>query len=618
MTSQASVHALADRAGRSPFDRVPVPIWREDFSAAAAWLAELRDAGVTDPVAHLLADRTAARHGMSLVTVLDANQAVAELVGVEDRTLLIGPLDPALITDSSIGGFVRQFEVIWRGGSRLQVDIDGTDATGAEKRYSLNWTARVGADGQPDYSDVIVALNDVTAERRMTERLGEEASLLALLIDSFSRINTRLDATELCQQLATEAAAIMGGTCSMVCLVDHDQRRITHIAGEGVDPADLAARTYDDLEAGITGWVWQNGRATVVADIDSDGSEPAAVDDDTDAPKLMAAPLSIDGVVVGTLTIRADSEGSRFAEDHLQHLEMLANHAAVTLHNSLLYEDSVAAHEELQRTQASLLAAQKLESIGSLAAGVAHEINTPMQYIGDNLTFLADCLADLTKVAETAEKLVAGDGGTSVDDVAAAIEAADLELVLEEAPLAADQAMEGVSRVRDIVRALKEFSHPGADELADVDINQAITTTLTVAKSEYKHVAALELDLAEDLGMTKALAGPFNQVILNIVVNAAHAIGDRVAEGAGQGTIAITTRREDEFTLIRIADTGGGIPAEIRDRIFDPFFTTKEVGKGTGQGLAIAWSVIVDQHKGRMDVSVDEGVGTTFEIRIPR
>lgn len=265
----------------------------------------------------------------------------------------------------------------------------------------------------------------------------------------------------------------------------------------------------------------------------------------------------------------------------------------------------------------------KLESIGQLAAGVAHEINTPIQFIGDNLNFLSDSFGDIQNVlAAYADILTSGRASGAMDatllaNTDATLKKSDLEYLVEEIPKAVAQSQEGVVRVSEIVRAMKEFSHPDAGERKAVDLNQTIRTTLTVARNEYKYVADLVTDFASDLPAVPCFVGEFNQVVLNLIVNAAHAIGDVVAKNGGKGLITVSTKRHGQSVEIRIKDTGTGIPESALGRIFDPFFTTKSVGKGTGQGLYIAHSVIVKKHQGSIEVETEMGVGTAFVIRIP-
>jgi signal transduction histidine kinase len=276
-----------------------------------------------------------------------------------------------------------------------------------------------------------------------------------------------------------------------------------------------------------------------------------------------------------------------------------------------------------ERVQQELVRAQKLESIGHLAAGIAHEINTPAQFVGDNIRFLQESFADIDNLLGKFQKLIAAvrQGSVSEEmltDAEAAVRQADVDYLTAEAPKAILQSLEGIERVANIVRAMKEFSHPGTGHKQSVDVNRAIQSTLMVSRSEWKYVATLVTHFAPDLPLVPCLPGEFNQVILNLVINAAQAIGAVVGESAaGKGTITISTRRRDTWAEIEITDTGTGIPAEVREHVFDPFFTTKDVGKGTGQGLTIAHSIVVTKHGGRIWFESEVGHGTTFVVQLP-
>jgi PAS domain S-box-containing protein len=267
--------------------------------------------------------------------------------------------------------------------------------------------------------------------------------------------------------------------------------------------------------------------------------------------------------------------------------------------------------------------AQKLESIGQLAAGIAHEINTPTQYIGDNVQFLKDAFQDLRSQIENYERLLQAAKGNSlsiktVEEVSAAIERVDGGYLISEVPKAIEQCMEGVTRVASLVNAMRDFSHPAKIEKIEVDLRRAIESTIAVSRNEWKYVADLETDFDAALPMVPCQPGEFNQVILNLIVNAAHAIADVIQLGGAQrGKITVRTHGCPEWAEIRIQDTGTGIPEKVRARIFDPFFTTKEIGKGTGQGLSIARSVVVDKHGGSIHFETEVGRGTTFIIRLP-
>ena len=262
---------------------------------------------------------------------------------------------------------------------------------------------------------------------------------------------------------------------------------------------------------------------------------------------------------------------------------------------------------------------QKLESIGQLASGIAHEINTPIQYVGDNIRFTKDSVTDIGALIKDLTDVVERDGQISRANFEQALEAADVQYVLDEVPKALKQAIEGVDRVAEIVRAMKSFSHPESD-MTMLDLNQAIQSTITVASNEWKYVATMETDFDSTLGSVACFPGPFNQVILNLLVNAAHAIAEKSASAEADsalGVIRIETESLGKFAEIRVSDSGTGMPDSVKKKVFDPFFTTKEVGKGTGQGLSIAHDVIVEKHRGSIEIESTQGVGTTFILRVP-
>lgn len=263
---------------------------------------------------------------------------------------------------------------------------------------------------------------------------------------------------------------------------------------------------------------------------------------------------------------------------------------------------------ERRRLERQFEQAQKLESIGQLAAGIAHEINTPIQYIGDNATFLKGAFRDLLQLIDAGRDPASGDITGRMEQ---------LQYLRDEIPKAIYELAEGANNVARIVRAMREFSHPGPIHKVPTNVNQAIESTVLVSRNEWKYCAELRTELDPDLPPVPCLAGEFNQVILNLIVNAAHAIMAAVGDTGQKGLITISTRRIGDFAEIRVSDSGTGIPEAIRSKVFDPFFTTKEVGKGTGQGLAIAHAVIVQKHRGSITFDSTMGVGTTFCIQLP-
>ena len=278
---------------------------------------------------------------------------------------------------------------------------------------------------------------------------------------------------------------------------------------------------------------------------------------------------------------------------------------------------------ERRKLEMQLRQSQKLESIGQLAAGIAHEINTPMQFIGDNTRFLEQTFGDLYPLLKAYDALLAAaETGTITPEILAAARtahnAASPDYLCTEIPKAIKDTLDGVARTTKIVRAMKTFSHPGAGEKRPVDLREAIESTLTISRSEWRHVAEVVTEFDADLPAVPLLAAEFNQALLNLIVNATHAIADAVGDARqGKGTITVSARRDGEWAEVRVRDTGTGIPEKVQMRIFEPFFTTKPMGKGTGQGLTITRSVIVDQHRGTLDFETAAGQGTVFIMRVP-
>lgn len=278
---------------------------------------------------------------------------------------------------------------------------------------------------------------------------------------------------------------------------------------------------------------------------------------------------------------------------------------------------------ERKHLEAQAVHSKKLESIGQLAAGIAHEINTPTQFVNDNLRFLQDSFSDiksLISLQEDLKKAIVDESKAKsiLAEIECIEEAIDLEFLLEDIPNAIVQGREGAGRIAEIVAAMKAFSYPGQSEKVAVDINEAIRTTVTVTRSEWKYVAELELDLADDLPMVQGYLGDINQAMLNIIVNAAHAIAEKKEEQPDfKGLITISTRLTDDWLEIHIGDNGPGVPENILDCVFDPFFTTKEVGKGTGQGLTIAQKVVEGMHSGKLRIETEKDRGSTFIILLP-
>ena len=273
--------------------------------------------------------------------------------------------------------------------------------------------------------------------------------------------------------------------------------------------------------------------------------------------------------------------------------------------NASLEEINAQLREQMRLREAvqhELRLAQKLEAVGRLASGIAHEINTPIQYVSDSVQFLKSAFADLLDIVKTL-------------DAARYATATDLDFLRVEVPVSIERIMEGVQRVAAIVRAMKEFAHCRAGEKQAADLNRALQATLLIARAEYKHVASIDLHCG-DIPEVLCNVGELSQAFLNLIVNAAHALAD-AGRDSGSGWIKIRTQVVDQSVELTIEDNGCGIPEDLLAKIYDPFFTTKEIGRGSGQGLAIARSIVVDRHDGSIDVVSWPNIGTCFTLRLP-
>lgn len=335
--------------------------------------------------------------------------------------------------------------------------------------------------------------------------------------------------------------------------------------------------------------------------------------EDIAEPKARFLKARKDGQVSPGCLLGKRKDGSVF--------EMDLSGSRVQLQDRELYTWLVRDTTRRRNLERQLALSQKMESVGQLAAGVAHEINTPIQYVGDNTSFLSDSFGKLTSLLELYENLYnecrTGELHPNIcreiDECAKKIK---FDFLLEEIPEAIGESVKGTSRVAEIVRAMKEFSHPGSAERTPTDINKAVKSTITISRHEWKYLANVETDFDKSLPLVPCLPGELNQALLNLIVNAAHAIAEAKSPN-GIGTISLKTQQVGEWVEISVSDTGCGMSEATRQKIFEPFFTTKSIGKGTGQGLSIVYSVIVENHGGTIDVESTIGKGTTFLIRLP-
>ncbi len=280
-----------------------------------------------------------------------------------------------------------------------------------------------------------------------------------------------------------------------------------------------------------------------------------------------------------------------------------------------------------KRAQRELDRTQMLQNLGRLTAGIAHEINTPIQFVGDNLHFLSNSFQNINELlkiyGDFNEILISKQDGdesisAEIEKITAFKEQTDMDFIVGEIPHAIVQTIDGINRVSTMIRAMRDFSHVDERRMALANLNKALNTAIVILRNEIKYVADVKMELDGDLPQVLCCIDEINQVFLILLINAAQSISEFAAgQSSKRGVITITTRFVDDNVVISISDTGGGIASEIRDRIFEPFFTTKPAGMGTGQGLSIAKSIIVDRHTGSLEFETGDGTETTFTVSLP-
>lgn len=419
------------------------------------------------------------------------------------------------------------------------------------------------------------------------------------------------EAEEIFDVVAQEVAALLGVEVGAVYRFDADTATPQGWWSVGSHRSRAALRLDG---TGALSRVYRTEAPAHIADYASLGDDVVAGLARTAALRAsVAAPVRVGGACWGAVLAASRREGA-LDPDAARRLADFAEILALAIAND-------EARSQRDRLSRELQQAHRLEAVGLLAAGVAHEINTPMQFIGDSIAFLQDALDDIwTLVARYRAVAETARGGQVPPEMLVELAEAEAEVEVDylnaQTPGAIARTRDGISRVTRIVRAMKDFAHPQLEEHAPSDLATTIASALSMAAHRAKGVATVTTDIP-DLPLVTCDAGDIARVILNLLINAVDAIQDKVADTGEMGTIHVAARAGDGAVTITVADDGTGIPEHQRARIFDPFFTTKEVGRGTGQGLALAWATVVEQHGGSLTWDTEIGRGTTFSVRLP-
>lgn len=559
----------SERRYREIFASVGVAIWEQDFSTAREWVRQTQAAGVTDFIAYFAEHPDLPGRVADMIEVLDVNDQALRLFGVTSKSQLIGPLGKSCLPETleAIPGLIQ---ALADGREYYEVETVAETAQGRRLQVAVGI-----AFPKPDdtYEHVLVTIFDISRRLKAEAEAHRMRQFLFSIVDNIPLMVFVKDAFDFRMVFWNKHSEDLTGLSrhTLIGKTDYD-----------VWPEELAAafRAADEKVV----------RDGTMIDIPE---EPI-----TDA-----------------------SGNVRILHTRKIVLRNNQGEAEYLLGISEDITEWIEAEKQRRDLEQEITQSRQLEAVGSLAAGIAHEINTPIQFVGDNVRFLAESIDALLNMGPAIYDLVNNIGDCQLKDhltdrLKQMEVEADIPYLLEEIPQAIEQTLDGVERVATIVRAMKDFAHSGSKERAGVDLNKMLESTLTVARNEYKYVADVVTNFAEDLPLLDCFQSELNQVWLNLIVNAAHAIGEKVGDTGERGTITVTTRQDDRWLVVEISDTGCGIPASNRDRVWDHFFTTKEVGRGTGQGLSIVRSII-DRHDGTICFTTVEGEGTTFIARLP-
>jgi len=561
--------------------------------------------------------------------ILCVNTALEVLTGFGRAELLA--MDFYAIAHADSRALIRQNSEARLRGEGVVPRYEFRIATkSGEERWAEIFLAVIDLDEQPT---IVASLTDVTARRRANAVQNLMQQLLGQIVDGTPVPTFVINAAhrithwnKACAEVTGVPAAEMLGTNRQWYPFYPAERSV--MADLVVDGALDAG--FDDLyygrfrrsEVAIGAYEGENffphfgakGRwlcFTAAPLRDAQGRIIGAVETLQDVTEHRVAEEALIKAQIG-LEELVEQRTQQLAASNKMLADDIVNREATERELLKRYAELTELNIRLSETKQQLVQSEKLASIGQLAAGVAHEINNPIGYVHSNIGALGKYLDDVFEMLGAYE---AAETAIAAPDLAAKVkalrEALDIEFLREDIPQLLKESKEGITRVKKIVQDLKDFSHvDSTDEFQWANLHQGIDSTLNIVANEIKYKADVIKEYG-DLPEIECLPTQINQVIMNLCINAAHAISD-----TERGRIVIRSGCAGENVWIEIADTGGGIPADVLPRIFDPFFTTKQVGKGTGLGLSLSYGII-QNHNGRLEVESEMGKGTTFRITLP-
>lgn len=625
--------SLAQRSEDAWFASLPLALAWEDFSEVATRFDDLRTDGVIDIVEYFEANQDDLDATICLVRVVAVNHALCELRGAEDGSVLLGSVTPDRVDQQFRESMLRQLQALWEGRNTLNYATFARDGEHRQRDVVLYWSIPE-VDGVLDPSKVLVALSDVTESVQSRRHLERSAIRRTTLYEIGVDLASTLDLDASLELILDSGRRLLSCDLAVLFTLDHSIEAITARLIAGGPQTVLEPFTYQELIDGLVGQAISTGGLIVRHGdqrIERRGALGAALRsagiNGINIASMALVPIEGPGSTTGVLAAGNLDVNNQFSSVDLDDLRLLGGQASVALQRTASHQETVRARDSLQETldvlkttQDSLIEAQKMESIGVLAAGVAHEINTPVQFIGDNVAFLAETFGEIMAAISAAKADLQGDdAAASAASAMQRFNQIDIDYLLEDVPLALEQTAEGIDRVATTVRALKEYSHPGSKQRSLIDIGKTLNTITTVTRSEWRTSATVEVVVDAGTPAVWALGNDLHQVFLNLIVNAVHAIRERWGpQAAASGRIEVSAEPWRDGVEVRVSDNGAGIPKAVHDRIFDQFFTTKAVGTGSGQGLTLAYRAIVQQHRGTLTFETEPGSGTTFVIRLPQ